>query len=117
VSTDTETLAPRAGGPAGRHFETFSYLGEMDAAQIRRQIQFMLDRGWTCAIEHVEPERGADTYWYMWKLPLFGESSIDTVVGELMACRNAHKRHHVRVIGYDNKRQTQGLNMLAFRGA
>jgi ribulose-bisphosphate carboxylase small chain len=117
VSTEIDRDPPRFGGPARWHLETFSFLGDMDAAQVRRQIQFMLDRGWTCAIEHVEPERAIDTYWYMWKLPLFGERSADIVLGELMACRNAHPRHHVRAIGYDNRRQTQGLNMVVFRGA
>ena len=72
---------------------------------------------WTCAIEHVEPERAVDTYRYMWKLPLFGQRNTDMVVGEPMACRNSHPGHHLRVIGYDSKHQTQGLNMVGLRGA
>ena len=101
--------------PASRKYETFAYLAEMDAAQIRAQIQGMLDKSWDVAIEHVEPERSHVTYWYMWKLPLFGEWNIDNIMSELNACRNANPGHHVKVIGYDGSRQTQGLAMVVFR--
>ena len=103
--------------PASRRFETYSYLPEMDAQQIRGQIQRMLDKGWDVAIEHVEPERSHNTYWYMWKLPLFGEWNIDTIVNELNACRTAYPGHHIKVIGYDGKRQTQGMAMVVHRAA
>lgn len=101
---------------ASRRFETFSYLPEMDASRVRRQVKFMIDQGWNCAVEHVEPIRAGDSYWYMWKLPLFGECDVNVVMNELNACRNVYPGDHVRVIGYDNKRQTQGLSMVVFRG-
>ena len=105
------------GDPASRKHETYSYLPEMDANQIRKQIQAMLDKGWDVAIEHVEPERSHKTYWYMWKLPLFGEWNLDPIMTELNACRNAHPGHHIKVIGYDGKRQTQGLAMVVYRAS
>jgi ribulose-bisphosphate carboxylase small chain len=98
-----------------RKFETFSYLQEMDAKQIRTQIQALIDKEWDLAIEHVEPERSNKTYWYMWKLPMFGEWNIDTIMTELNACRNAYPHHHIKVIGYDGKRQTQGMAMVVYR--
>ena len=101
--------------PDSRKFETFSYLAEMDAKEIRTQIQALIDKGWDIAVEHVEPERSNTNYWYMWKLPLFGEADIDTIMNELNACRNANPGHHVKVIGYDSKRQTQGMAMVVFR--
>lgn len=101
--------------PAARKLETFSYLEEMDAKEIRVQIQAMIDKGWDIAVEHVEPARTNINYWYMWKLPLFGESDIDIIMNELNACRNAFANHHVKVIGYDSKRQTQGMAMVVFR--
>lgn len=103
------------GDPQSRKYETFSYLPEMSANEIRAQIQGMLDKGWEVAIEHVEPERSNITYWYMWKLPFFGEWNIDTIMNEINACRNAYDGHHVKVIGYDGKRQTQGLAMVVYR--
>lgn len=60
--------------------------------------------------------RAGVNYWYMWKLPLFGESDVNVVMNEINACRNANPGNHVRLIGYDNKRQTQGLSMVVHRG-
>ncbi|MBU2834053.1 ribulose bisphosphate carboxylase small subunit, partial [Acidithiobacillus ferriphilus] len=67
-------------------------------------------------IEHVEPERASTYYWYMWKLPMFGEQSVDTVIAELEACHRAHPGHHVRLVGYDNYSQSQGSAFVVFRG-
>jgi ribulose-bisphosphate carboxylase small chain len=112
--TEIQDYSSRVGDPASQRFETFSYLQPMDAGQIRKQVGYMVERGWNCAIEHVEPARAAQTYWYMWKLPMFGERDVDTVMNELTACRNANPGHHVRLV--DNKRQTQGLAMAVYRG-
>jgi ribulose-bisphosphate carboxylase small chain len=106
----------RMGDAASKRFGTFSYLPPMDAAAIRRQVAYMIARGWNCAVEHVEPARAADDYWYMWKLPLFGERDIDAIMSELTACRDANPGHHVRIIGYDTKRQTQGQSIVVYRG-
>ncbi len=106
----------RMDDPSSRRFETFSYLPVMDAGRIRQQVEYMVARGWNCAVEHVEPACAGENYWYMWKLPLFGERDVNAVMNELNACRNANPGHHVRLIGYDNKRQTQGLSMVVYRG-
>ncbi len=100
-----------------RRFETFSYLEPMDAKALRSQVAYALERGWTCAIEHAEPERAGNTYWYMWKLPLFEVRDVDQVISELGACRTAHPDHHVRLTSYDRKRQTQGLSFVVHRAA
>ena len=114
--SEIQTYPSRMGDPRSRRFETFSYLPPMDAGRIRKQIQYIVDQGWNCAVEHVEPERAGEDYWYMWKLPLFGERDVGVVMNELTACHNANPGHHVRLIGYDNRRQTQGLSMVVFRG-
>ncbi len=106
----------RMGDPASKKFGTFSYLPEMDAASIRKQVDYMIAQGWNCAVEHVEPPRAGDDYWYMWKLPMFGERDVDAIMSELTACRNANPGDHIRIIGYDNKRQTQGQSMVVYRG-
>ncbi len=87
---------------------TFSYLPPMSVAQVRKQVEHIVARGWNAAIEHVEPQRIAGSYWTMWKLPMFGEKSVERILAEAEACRRANPGHHVRVIGYDNARQTLG---------
>ena len=99
-----------------RKFETFSYLPEMDKDAIRKQVEYIVSKGWNPAIEHTEPEHSFHHYWYMWKLPMFGESSIPRILSEVESCHQAHPRHHVRLVGYDHLAQSQGTSMVLYRG-
>lgn len=101
---------------ASRKFETFSYLPEMDADGIRKQVEYIVAQGWNPAIEHCEPENAFDHYWYMWKLPMFGETDIDRILSEAEACHKAHPDNHVRLVGYDNYKQSKGAEMVIYRG-
>ncbi|MEZ8142477.1 ribulose 1,5-bisphosphate carboxylase small subunit [Enterovibrio norvegicus FF-33] len=98
-----------------RKFETFSYLPRMTAEQIRRQVQYIVSKGWNPAIEHSEPEEASGAYWYMWKLPMFGETDVDTILNEAQLCHNLNPDHHVRLVGYDNLAQSQGASMVIYR--
>ncbi|MBF0560691.1 MAG: ribulose bisphosphate carboxylase small subunit [Alphaproteobacteria bacterium] len=102
--------------PSSRKFETFSYLPEMDNTRIRQQVAYIVAKEWNPAIEHSEPENAFDHYWYMWKLPMFGETNIERILAEAEACHIAHPRHHVRLVGYDNAKQSQGTAFVIYRG-
>lgn len=101
---------------SSRKFGTFSYLPEMDKDAIRKQVEYIVKQGWNPAIEHTEPEHAFDHYWYMWKLPLFGETDVDRVLAEAKACHKAHPNNHVRLVGYDNHKQSKGAEMVVYRG-
>ena len=101
---------------ASRKFETFSYLPEMDDAQMRKQVEYIVSKGWNPAIEHTEPQHAGGSYWYMWKLPMFGETDVDRILGEAEACHKAHPNNHVRLVGYDNYAQCKGAEMVVYRG-
>ncbi len=97
-------------------FETFSYLPPMDDGQIRKQVEYIVAKGFNPAIEHTEPQNSRSNYWYMWKLPMFGETDVDRILAEADACHKAHPGNHVRLIGYDNYKQSQGASMVVYRG-
>ncbi len=96
--------------------ETFSFLPPLTQQEIYEQISYMLSMGLTPAIEHESPARATDYYWTMWKLPFFGEQDLSTVVSELEACHRTYPDHHVRLIGYDNYTQSQGVCFVVYRG-
>ena len=101
--------------PASRKFETFSYLPAMTSEQIRSQVEYIVAQGWNLGIEHTEPENAMDNYWYMWKLPMFGEADVDAILAEYKACHKAHPDNHVRLLGFDNYAQSAGASMVIFR--
>lgn len=112
----SETPGHPTGSGGDHRVGTFSYLPELDDDGLRAQIEHLIDEDLIAAIEHVEPGRASQTYWYLWKLPLFGVKDADLILQELEACRSANPGHHVRLIGYDNRRQTQGVSLIAFQG-
>ena len=102
--------------PSSRKFETFSYLPAMGEGQIRQQLEYIVSKGWIPGIEHTEPVNSSANYWYMWKLPMFGETDVDTIITECEACFKAHPENHVRLIGFDNYAQSAGASMVIYRG-
>ncbi len=78
----SETIAYK---PTERRGETFSYLPPMTPDRLRKQIAYVIAQGWNPAIEHTEPEKAFSSFWYLWKLPLFGERSVERVLSELEA--------------------------------
>lgn len=98
-----------------RKGETFSYLPPLSPAKIRKQIEYLVAQGWNPSVEHSEPEKAFSHYWYMWKLPFFGEKSVDRILAELEACHRANPGHHVRLVGYDNYSQSQGTAFIVYR--
>ncbi len=101
---------------SSRKFETFSYLPALTSEQIRKQIEYVVSKGWNPGIEHTEPENATSNYWYMWKLPMFGETDVDAILAEVDACHKAHPKNHVRLLGFDNFSQSAGASMVIYRG-
>lgn len=99
-----------------RKGETFSYLPPMTPEKIRKQITYLISQGWNPAIEHTEPEKLFSNFWYLWKLPFFGETSVEKVLAELEACHRANPGHLVRLLAYDNFAQSQGTAFIVYRG-
>ena len=114
--SDMQDYHSRLSDPASRKFETFSCLPEMSTEQIRAQVEYIVKKGWNPAVEHTEPENAFDHFWYMWKLPMFGESDVSRILAEAEACHKANPDHHVRLVGYDNFKQSQGASMVIYRG-
>ncbi len=55
--------------PKQRRYETFSYLPPLTDAQISKQIQYILDKGYIPAVEFNEPLR-RKTLLTLWNSPI-----------------------------------------------
>jgi ribulose-bisphosphate carboxylase small chain len=116
IMSDVQDYNSRLSDPASRKFETLSYLPALTDEQVRAEVEYIIAKGWNPAIEHSEPENATGSYWYMWKLPMFGETDVDTVLKEAEACHAANPGNHVRLVGYDNYAQSQGTALVIYRG-
>ena len=96
--------------------ETFGFLPKMTQDEIHDQIAYIIANNWTPAIEHEHPSRATGNYWTMWKLPFFGERDLGSVVAEIDACQRAYPDHHIRLTGYDNYTQSQGVAFVVVEG-
>jgi len=114
--SDMQDYASSLSDVSSRKFETFSYLPAMQAEQVRKQVEYIVSKGWNPAVEHTEPENASSHYWYMWKLPMFGETDVDAILAEVDACHKAHPNNHVRLVGFDNYAQSKGAEMVIYRG-
>jgi len=113
--TSVQDYPSRLSDQTSRKLGTFSYLPDMTTDQIRKQVEWIVKNGWNPAIEHTEPKYAMSNYWYMWKLPMFGETDVDAIVAELALCHAANPGNHVRLLGYNNFTQSQGANMVVYR--
>ena len=98
-----------------RKGETFSYLPPLTPEKIRKHIAYLIAQGWNPAIEHTEPEKASSNFWYIWKLPFFGEKSVEKVMAEIEACHRANSGHVVRLTGFDNFTQSRGTAFIVHR--
>jgi len=113
--SDVQDYPSRLADTSSRKLGTFSYLPPMTSDDLRAQVQYIVDKGWNPAIEHTEPENAFSNYWYMWKLPMFGETDIDTVLNEIELCKKSNPKNHVRLVGYDKYKQSQGTSQVVHR--
>jgi ribulose-bisphosphate carboxylase small chain len=80
---------------------TFSYLPDLTDAQISKQVEYSLGKGWALGIEYTDDPHPRNTYWEMWGLPMFDLHDAAGVMQELNACRRAHPQEYVRINAFD----------------
>ncbi len=95
--------------------ETFSYLPPMTEAQLRGQIQYMLEKGYAPAVEYTTNPSGYNTYWSMWGLPMFEVKDAAAVIFELNGCKKANPDCYIKINGYDPVRQGQSVSFVAYK--
>ena len=96
---------------------TFSYLPDLEPAEIRAQVQYAIDQGWAVAVEFTDDPHPRNSLWEMWGLPMFEIADASAAMHEVTACTAAWPGHYVRVCAYDATlgRQTTALSFIVSR--
>ncbi|MED6202980.1 Ribulose bisphosphate carboxylase small subunit 1A, chloroplastic [Stylosanthes scabra] len=114
--------------PLGKKkFETLSYLPDLTDEQLRKEVDYLLRKGWVPCLEfelehgfvyrehHRSPGYYDGRYWTMWKLPMFGCTDSAQVIKELVEAKTAYPNAFIRIIGFDNVRQVQCISFIAYK--
>ena len=89
----------------------FSFLPDLNDAQIARQVQYCLEKGWAVSIEFTDDPHPRNTYWEMWGLPMFDLVDAAGAMAEIRACCKAHPGFYVRVNGFDSTRGWEAVRL------
>lgn len=88
---------------------TFSFLPELSDAQITRQIDYCLARGWAIGLEYTDDPHPRNTYWEMFGNPMFDIRDAAGVMLELQRCRKSLPNHYIRLTAFDSTHGTESV--------
>lgn len=81
---------------------TFSFLPELTDAQITKQLEYCLDKGWAVGIEYTDDPHPRNTYWEMYGNPMFDLRDAAGILMEINACRKTFPDQYIRVTAFDS---------------
>jgi len=88
---------------------TFSFLPDLSDAQIIKQLDYALGRGWAIGIEYTDDPHPRNTFWEMYGNPMFDISDAAGVMLELASCRKSFPSHYIRVTAFDSSHGTESV--------
>lgn len=90
---------------------TFSFLPDLTAEQIRKQVAYALAQGWAVSVEHTDVPHPRDVYWEMWGAPMFDVRDAGRILAEIKACRDANPGRYVKVNAFDSTRGWESVRL------
>jgi ribulose-bisphosphate carboxylase small chain len=98
--------------PTGRITQgQFSFLPDLTDAEISKQIQYGLNKGYAWSVEYTDDPHPRNTYWDMYGHPMFDLEDAAGVMVELQGCRAAFPQHYIRLMAFDSTRGVESVAM------
>ena len=88
---------------------TFSFLPELTDAQITKQLEYCLDKGWAVGIEYTDDPHPRNTFWEMYGNPMFDLKDAAGILMEINACRKTFPSQYIRVTAFDSTHGTESV--------
>lgn len=89
----------------------YSFLPDLNDAQIAAQVQYGIDNGWAVALEYTDDPHPRNTYWEMWAPPMFDLTSTGPAMSELAACRATNPNCYIRVSAFDSSKGWESVRL------
>ncbi len=98
--------------PTGRLTQgQFSFLPDLSDAEIIKQIEYGLQRGYAWSVEYTDDPHPRNTYWEMYGHPMFDLKDAAGVMLELNNCRKTFPHHYIRMMAFDSTRNVESIAM------
>ena len=88
---------------------TFSFLPDLTDAQITKQLEYCLDKGWAVGIEYTDDPHPRNTFWEMHGNPMFDLNDPAGILMEINACRKTFPNQYIRVTAFDSTHGTESV--------
>jgi ribulose-bisphosphate carboxylase small chain len=88
---------------------TFSFLPDLSDAQITRQLEYCLNKGWAVGIEYTDDPHPRNTYWEMFGLPMFDLRDAAGILLEINTARKTFPNHYIRVTAFDSTHTVESV--------
>lgn len=79
----------------------FSYLPDLTDAQIKKQVEYAIKKGWAVNIEWTDDPHPRNVYWELWGLPLFNIKDSAAILFEIDECRKANTTGYIKINAFD----------------
>ena len=89
----------------------FSFLPDLTDAQILKQVEYCISKGWAISIEWTDDPHPRNSYWELWGLPLFDIKDAASVMFELQEARKACAAGYIRINAFDASYGTESCVM------
>ncbi len=89
----------------------FSFLPDLTDDEIKQQIEYALNNGWSIAVEHTDDPHPRNYYWSMWGTPMFDLHDPAGVMLEVNACRKEHPNDYIKVLAFDSNKGFESIRM------
>jgi len=97
----------------------FSLLADLTDAQIKKQIEYAIKKGYSVGIEWTDDPHPRNCYWELWGLPLFNVPDAATIFYEIAEARKAHPNTYIKVNAFNSTRgvESTALSFIVQRPA
>ncbi len=89
----------------------FSFLPDLNDAEIKKQVEYALNNGWAVAIEYTDDPHPRNCYWSMFGNPMFDLRDPAGVMMELEACKRENPGAYIKVLAFDSKKGWESVRM------
>jgi ribulose-bisphosphate carboxylase small chain len=88
----------------------FSFLPDLTDAQIKKQVEYCISKGWAISIEWTDDPHPRNNYWELWGLPLFDIKDSAAVMYELAECRKLNPAGYIKLQAFNAARGTESCS-------